>query len=264
MKTISTLLFCFFLQNLFAQMREPNEKVSIQQFAATANVGLQINTYNEGLNNLNLLFKKNKIITILPIFYTAGVSFVVKHNDTKSRMSFFELSFSENRIYDRAITNNDLLVPDIIGFNFTGMTTKKIWRKKKMRLDGGFGIGLNKYNIRLIDRKNFQIPLDTFLKYPSQSSASLNFSQNRFNWNIVGRFGITYDAQWFKKVASAYEFSLFIDFTQSIYASKDWLVTGTNIPVANFPKINFSNARILFSNSIFFNYTDKKQPKKSN
>jgi hypothetical protein len=261
MKIIIALSFVFSLNTILnAQVKKSEHNNDNIQFASSGITGLQINTNNKALNSLNKLLEKNNLPTLTPVLFTAGLSFMIKHNDNKSRMAF-EISYAESLAPKEALTDANLIIPKIIGGSFTGISTQKLWERKRFRLEGGLGMGVSKYNIKLIDRKNFQVPLDTLLKYPTQSSASLNFSQKQLNWNLEGRLGITYDTQWFKNVAYAYEFSFFINYSQSVFTSKTWVLSGTNIPVANFPKIDFSNVRFVLANNIFFKYPNKKTRK---
>jgi hypothetical protein len=252
MKKLMTICLIVFIGQLYAQKKsdyDPN--VSNWRFAIAPTVGVHFNIYNKGLNNLNTLLEQHNIPQLIPALNAIGLAFVVKNN---MNTSFIEISAIENTVWERKLREQDWLVPKIKGINFRGILTTKILEKRQLRLDGGFGFSISKYSFRLVDRRSVQSPFDSLLNRPTQSSASLDYTQKSYNYNIDGRFGITYDTKWAKKVCEAYEFSLFFNYSQTLYNSKKWVVTDTNVPIKNFSTINFSNFYVQFVISIYLKY----------
>ena len=251
MKIIITLCSILLSECLFAQTKNTDVNTNAKlnwQFTINPIVGLHFNIYNKGFNQLNDLLNQNNVPPFAKVFSSIGSYVVMKAEGVRA---FQEISFTES-VLDRPLINRDWLVPKLKGINIGGGMTKKIWERKKLSLELGLGFRANRYTFRLIDRRNVQNPFDTLLKYPSQSFASLDFTQKSFSWNLEGRFGITYNTKWFPKGCDSYDFSLYINYSQAIFRSKDWYVSDTNAPVKGFPDVNFSNCYFLFVNSVFF------------
>ena len=242
-------MFLFTINCINGQAKEQDTSTKIH-ISLSPIIGLHVNIFNKGLESLNSsLSFQGKYPVILPVFNSAGVAIVFK---TVKDYSFTELSIlqASHDIDDK--TKQYRFVPKLKGYAFRSIYTKKLWEKGKKRIDGGFGMSMSKFDFNLVDRLIIQSPFDTLLKSPINASGSLDYAQSSYNWNLEGRLGLTYNAGWFKKSFDAYEFSFFINYSQALYTSKNWVVSDTNIKVPNFPTINFSNVYFQFVNSIYF------------
>ena len=249
MKIQITICSLLLVGCLFGQTKDTTSKVSDWKFGMAFTVGFHNNIYNKGLNQLNGLLSQNNIPPFATDLNSVGTGFVIRNRDFRS---FFDISFITNTILGRPLTDQDWLVPKFKGVIFCGGGTKKIWEKKKFRVDGGFALSSSRYSFRLINRRSIASPFDTLLKHPSQSFASLDCTQKSSNLNIEGRLGITYDAKWFPKTCDSYEFSLYINYSQAIFQSKSLYLTDTKVPVNGLPNINFSSVYFQFVNTVYF------------
>jgi hypothetical protein len=245
-------LCCMILSScLFAQTKVTDAIPKVKfdfKFSVSPIIGVQINVYNKGLNQLNNLLDKNNLPGLFPSLNSFGYGFVLKDDNIQM---FFENTFITNVVLNRPVTNKDAFIPILKGFNLCGGGTKKIWERKKWRLDAGFGFSTSRYSFKLVDRRNLESPFDSLLRQPTQSLTSLDYSQKGTNFNIDGRLGLTYNTKWFPKTCYSYDFSFYLNYSQALLRSKNWLVANTAVPVKGMPDINFSNCSFLIVQSIY-------------
>ena len=255
MKKYTIFYFLFSSVWLCAQTREKDSDTTNLTFTIAPTVGLHFNTYNKNLYQLNDILDKQNIPTLIPVLNATGTAFIVKNG----KLSIFsEISFVTSTVLSRPLTDQDKLAPKLKGVNFRSIVTKTIWSKNRFRIEGGFGISTSRYNFRLVNRRGSQIPFDSIIKNPDQSFASLDYTQKTSNFNIEGRLGMVYDTKWFKKAFGAYEFALYINYSQALFTSKTWLATDTNGRVKGFPSVDFSNCYFQFVNSLYPRLSNKK------
>ena len=207
--------------------------------------GAHFNVLNKQFDNLNTSLSQQGYSEIYPAFNSIGVAVILKLAKSNNFIEFSTIQAQAD------FTNKDRLIPKFDGFIIKSISTRKLWEKKKTRLDAGLGTSISRFHFKLVDRLVLQSPFDTLLKSPISASGALDYAQIGFNWNLEGRFGLTYNTNWFKKLFDAYEFSVFINYSQTIINSKTWVVSDTKNKVPNFPAVNFSNFYVQFTNNIY-------------
>jgi hypothetical protein len=208
MRTNITLFFFFYVLNSANTQTKERDSLTKTYISLSPTVGIHVNVINGGLNSLNASLSQRKYPEVLPVFNSGGVAVVFK---TAKNYSFTEFSVLQamHDIDDK--TAQKRFVPKLKGYAVRSIFTKNLWEKGRKRIDGGFGISMSKFNFKLIDRLIVQSPFDTLLTSPIAASGSLDYAQTSYNWNLEGRFGFTYNTNWFKKAFDAYEFSIFIN-----------------------------------------------------
>jgi hypothetical protein len=247
---IAVTFFLIFRIMLLANAQKDTSNI-VADIAIAPIAGLHFNTINNQIDNLNSSLLQRGFPTISPIFNSIGIALIHKSGKIYNSTEIAYL-YATHDIADGINTSQYRLVPKITGINIRGISTRKLWESGKKRIEAGLGISISKFNFKLVDRIAVQNSFDTLLKSPILASGSLEYTQKGFNWNVEGRFGFTYNTKWFAKLVEAYEFSIFINYSQAIINSKDWTVSDTKIKIPNFPLINFSNIYFQFANSIYF------------
>ena len=239
MKFTNAILL-FFSTIFIAHSQTTESKIGFGFFT-----GAHFNVLNKQFDNLNASLSQKGYPEIYPAFNSVGAAIVLKAAKSNNFIEFSTIQAQAD------FTNKDRLIPKFDGFIIKSISTRKLWEKKKTRLDAGLGTSISRFHFKLVDRLVLQSPFDTLLKSPISASGALDYAQIGFNWNLESRFGLTYNTNWFKKIFDAYEFSVFINYSQTIINSNTWVVSDTRNKVPNFPAVNFSNFYVQFTNNIY-------------
>jgi hypothetical protein len=155
---------------------------------------------------------------------------------------------------EKDLTAENWLVPKFEASSFRAVVSSKAWERGRKKIEWGLGISSNIYTFRLVDRRPVSVSFDSLLSRPTSASASFDARPSGVITNLDGRIGYVYNTQWFKKICSAYELSVFLGYSQTVFRSKNWVVKDTKVAIPNFPNVNFNNAYIQFSNNIYFKW----------
>ncbi len=253
---LSLLIIISFLMvktTVYGQVKDIEHETQTNTFKVGFGVltNVQFMTAPKELNALNQLLDKRSLPTLYPAANAVGMSFNVS---TKKLTSVFEFVTLNWTLTEKDLTAENWLVPKFEASSFRAMVLSKAWERGRKKIEWGLGISSNIYTFRLVDRRPVPVSFDSLLSRPTSASASFDAQPSRIITNLDGRIGYVYNTQWFKKMCSAYEFSVFLGYSQAVFRPKKWVVKNTNVEIPNFPNVNFSNAYIQFSNNIYFKW----------